>query len=248
MSGPGPIRAAGAVLWRPAAAGPLIALVHRPRYDDWSLPKGKLDAGEHPLEAAVREVREESGFTATVGRRLPSTAYRSTAGPKAVDYWAMLADDGRFTPGNEVDDLAWLPSGDALPRLSYSHDRDVVEDFRRLTADTVVLLVRHGEAGERGSWPQADELRPLDPVGVRQALRLAAVLVLFGPRRIVCADRVRCTQTLDQWDIPILCTVIAAPTVVAALVLDKSGSMDWDAGGGRTRIQVLHDSAPPRGS
>ena len=73
----GPIRAAGAVLWRPAAAGSLlVALVHRPRYDDWSLPKGKLDAGEHPLEAAVREVREETGFPATVGRRRSKAAER----------------------------------------------------------------------------------------------------------------------------------------------------------------------------
>jgi 8-oxo-(d)GTP phosphatase len=197
MSEPQHIRAAGGVLWRPAALGVLTALVHRPRYDDWSLPKGKLDPGEHPLEAAVREVCEETGFAGTVGRRLRSVAYRSLAGPKTVDYWAMQAGDGEFVPGDEVDGLEWLAIDDALRRLTYGHDVEVVEDFARVTADTLVLLVRHAKAGERSSWPHADELRPLDPVGVRQAQRLAEVLPLFGPRRIVSADRARCVLTVE---------------------------------------------------
>ncbi len=191
------ILAAGGVLWRPAGQGVQVAVVHRPRYDDWSLPKGKLDPGEHPLEAAVREVYEETGHPATVGRRLPTVSYRSQAGPKTVDYWAMRAGDGRFVAGDEVDGLAWLPTGDALTRLTYRHDTDVVRDFARRTADTMVLLVRHGKAGDRRSWPHADELRPLDPAGMRQAERLGEVLPLFGPHRIIAADRVRCVQTVQ---------------------------------------------------
>jgi 8-oxo-dGTP diphosphatase len=197
MSQPLHIRAAGGVLWRPAGPGVRIAVVHRPRYDDWSLPKGKLDRGEYPLEAAVREVREETGHPGTVGRRLPSVAYHSVAGPKTVDYWALWAGDGEFVPGEEVDGLDWLAIDEALRRLTYRHDADVVEDFARVTADTLVLLVRHAKAGDRGSWQHADELRPLDPVGVRQARRLAEVLPLFGPRRILSADRARCVLTVE---------------------------------------------------
>jgi 8-oxo-dGTP diphosphatase len=191
------IRAAGGVLWQPADLGVWIAVVHRPRYDDWSLPKGKLDPGEHPLEAAVREVCEETGFPGTVGRRLAAVGYQSLAGPKTVDYWAMRAGEGTFVPGDEVDGLEWLATDDALRRLTYGHDAEVVGDFARLTADTLVLLVRHAKAGDRGSWPHADELRPLDPVGVRQAARLAEVLPLFGPHRIVAADRARCILTVE---------------------------------------------------
>jgi 8-oxo-dGTP diphosphatase len=197
MSGPQLIRAAGGVLWRPAGLGVRIAVVHRPRYDDWSLPKGKLDPGEHPLEAAVREVREEAGFAGAVGRRLAGISYRALAGPKTVDYWAMRAGDGEFVPGDEVDGLEWLPTDDALRRLTYGHDTGVIDDFVRVTADALVLLVRHAKAGDRDSWPHADELRPLDPVGVRQAARLAEVLPLFGPRRIVSADRARCVLTVE---------------------------------------------------
>jgi 8-oxo-(d)GTP phosphatase len=190
------VRAAGAVLWRPAPAGLLIALVHRPRYDDWSLPKGKLDAGEHPLQAAVREVREETGHAGTVGRRLPTATYLSLDGPKAVDYWAMRAGAGQFIPGSEVDELAWLPTGEVLRKLSYAHDRDVVEDFTTLTPDTLVLVVRHARAGDRASWPGTDRTRPLDQAGSDQAARLAGVLPLFGPTRVISANRVRCAQTV----------------------------------------------------
>jgi 8-oxo-dGTP diphosphatase len=193
-----PIRAAGAVLWWAAADRQLpIAVIHRPRYGDWSLPKGKLEPGEHPLEAAVREVGEETGYAAVAGRRLPTVGYRSRAGPKTVEYWAMRANGGQFTAGAEVDMLEWLPAEAALELLTYDHDTEVVRDFAKTVVDALVLLVRHGSAGDRASWVGRDELRPLDQDGVRQAERLAEVLPLFGPQRIVSSDQVRCMQTVQ---------------------------------------------------
>src|SRR5690606_11312898 len=113
VTGP-PIRAAGGVLWRhaPGDGGRVeVAVIHRPRYDDWSLPKGKLAAGESELEAAVREIREETGFHVRVGRPLGVTRYSketvSGARPKVVRWWAMQGEGGGFSPTREVDDLVW---------------------------------------------------------------------------------------------------------------------------------------------
>jgi 8-oxo-(d)GTP phosphatase len=190
------IRAAGGVLWRPAAEGVQLALVHRPRYDDWSLPKGKLDPGEHYLEAAVREAYEETAVHGAAGRRLPEIRYESLAGPKVVRYWVMRAGAADvFVPGDEVDGLAWATPEEAEQRLTYSHDADVVRNFARITATATVLLVRHASAGDRYAWNGPDDLRPLDDVGRRQAARLAQLLPLFGPGRVISADPLRCTQT-----------------------------------------------------
>ncbi len=128
------VEAAGAVLWRHADAGVAVALVHRPKYDDWSLPKGKLDPGEGLVEAAQREVGEETGHQARVGAYLGCITYpvRSADGrliDKAVHYWAMEAVNGAFTPGREVDELRWLPPDEAAALLSYARDREVLDRF-----------------------------------------------------------------------------------------------------------------------
>ena len=122
--GPAEVRAAGGLVWRDdEGAGRQVAVVHRPRYDDWSFPKGKLDDGEGFLEAAVREVLEETGLEVAVGAELPETRYRDHKDrPKVVRYWAMEAIGGSFAPNDEVDELRWLAPTEARALLSYPHD------------------------------------------------------------------------------------------------------------------------------
>ena len=126
-----PVRAAGGVVWRRGGDGAAeVLVVHRPRYDDWSLPKGKADPGETDAECALREVEEETGYTCRMGTELPPTAYRDGKGrPKIVHYWAMepVSGDGRFSPNAEIDEIRWLPVAKAVKLLSYDHDRPVVE-------------------------------------------------------------------------------------------------------------------------
>ncbi|MCW3842452.1 NUDIX hydrolase [Micromonospora yasonensis] len=196
---PGLIRAAGGVAWRPGAAGVEVCLVHRPRYGDWSLPKGKLDKGEHPLRAAVREVAEETDVRAVPQVRLPAVRYRSEGRPKAVDYWSMrAAAAGGFQPGTEVDEVRWLPADAAVRLVSYPHDAEVLAAFAALPPVTgVVLLVRHAHAGKRGTWTGPDTGRPLDAEGWAQAQAVAELVALVRPVRLLSASARRCVQTLD---------------------------------------------------
>jgi 8-oxo-(d)GTP phosphatase len=196
----GLIRAAGGALWRPADGGGIeTALVHRPKYDDWSLPKGKPDEGEHPLETAVREVAEETGLEVVVGRRSVRTEYEVPEGPKWVDYWLMRVVGGAFERNDEVDELRWLPVEEACALVSHAHDRAVLADLARtdVPRQPSLLLVRHAKAGSKSDWDGPDELRPLDGRGRRQAARLAHVLPLFAPVELLTAERVRCRQTLE---------------------------------------------------
>ena len=127
MSDQPQVRAAGAAVWRRGAAGVEWAVIHRPRYDDWSLAKGKLDPGEDFEQAAVREVEEEIGVRGTLGAELPSTTYTDHKGrSKLVRYWLMEASDATFTPNDEVDELRWAPAGEAAAMLTYPRDRDVL--------------------------------------------------------------------------------------------------------------------------
>ena len=168
--GPDHVEAAGGVVWRRSAEGLEVLLVHRPRYDDWTLPKGKLDAGEDHPTAALREVEEETGLRCTLGAELaPSTYVDGRRRPKVVRWWAMRPGDGTFVPGAEVDEASWLPVADAASLLSYDRDRDVLRSFTSQPGTTAVLLVRHGDAGDRGLWEDDDRLRPLSPTGRRQA-------------------------------------------------------------------------------
>ena len=151
------IRAAGGVVWRQASSpdGEVtveVAIIHRPRYDDLSLPKGKLAIGESDLEGAVREVLEETGFHVRVGRPLGETRYdKSTSGgsrQKVIRWWAMQAEEGAFSATREVDELHWLSLAEASAQLTRATDREVLERFARGVAPSrTVLLVRHASAG-----------------------------------------------------------------------------------------------------
>ena len=123
------VKAAGGVVWRRSPRGLEVALVHRPRYDDWSLPKGKLDAGESWEDAALREVQEEIGLRCRLGHELPATAYRDGKGrQKVVRYWMMEPLDGEFVPSDEVDEMRWSPVSEARDLLSYDRDRDLLRE------------------------------------------------------------------------------------------------------------------------
>jgi 8-oxo-dGTP pyrophosphatase MutT (NUDIX family)/phosphohistidine phosphatase SixA len=215
---PPKIPAAGALLWRPGEQGPEVALVHRPRYDDWSFPKGKSLPGEHVLITAVREVTEETGIEITLGRRLRAIRYLSDGRPKQVDYWAARparparAADGPeepveippFTPNAEVDELAWLPLTAAGDRLSYEHDTEVLSEFASgPAATTAIILVRHASSRTKKAWQNAghsDDLpRPLTPLGHVQAKVLSQILSCFGPARVISSPAERCLATVEPY-------------------------------------------------
>lgn len=193
------ILAAGAVLWRPDGFGaPEVAVIHRPRYDDWSLPKGKVDPGETEPVTAVREVAEETGYRCVLGRRLASVSYPVEQDVKKVRYWAGRTLDGCFSPNDEVDELIWLPVRDAIARVGYPHDRKVLRRFAKLPPDTqTVLVVRHATAGSKSRYRGDDRKRPLDKHGRAQAESLVGQLLAFGADRIYAADRTRCEQTVE---------------------------------------------------
>ncbi|WP_018682108.1 NUDIX hydrolase [Actinokineospora enzanensis] len=193
------IRAAGAVLWRPSPGsdGPEVAVVHRPRYDDWSLPKGKLDRGETVHAAAVREVAEETGFAAVLGRHLARVGYPVPGGDKTVEYFAARAAGGGFTPNEEVDRLRWLPVPEAAELVTYPHDRVVLHRFAEVPPATVtLLLVRHAHAGRKQLWTGPDDERPLSPTGRAQTEALTRLLPLFGPDRVHAVPKLRCVATV----------------------------------------------------
>ncbi|WP_432054833.1 NUDIX hydrolase [Streptomyces sp. bgisy022] len=141
------VQAAGCVLWRysPVTGELELCLVHRPKYDDWSWPKGKLKRGEDPLAGALREVAEETGHTAVPGAELPSVHYLADGRPKRVRYWAARAVSGGFTPNDEVDRVLWLPPDRARPRLTAPRDADLVDD----------LLAHLATSGDRDGRPPA---------------------------------------------------------------------------------------------
>ncbi|ATE56917.1 NUDIX hydrolase [Actinosynnema pretiosum] len=198
------IRAAGAVL----RDGDLVAVVHRPRYDDWSLPKGKLDRGEAAPAAAVREVFEETGFRAVLGPYLRAVRYAVDGVPKVVDYYAADVVAGSFAPNEEVDELRWLSPAEAAGLVSRDEDRAVLAAFTALPGGLrTLLLVRHAKAGKREHWSGDDDLRPLSAAGWRQAEALRGVLPLWGASRVHAAPRLRCEQTVravaDDLGVPV---------------------------------------------
>lgn len=194
--------AAGAVLWRGDvrdAASLEVACIHRPYYDDWSLAKGKLDPGESLVACAVREIREETGYTVRLGKLIGKTVYPIKHSTKVVYYWTGEVVGGEFVPNNEVDELRWLPIDDAKALMSYDLDREVLAKAQKRflnAAETRVLYVRHARAHEREKWSGDDNRRPLDKKGLRQAEMLVPLLAPFGPERIYSAVPDRCQATV----------------------------------------------------
>ncbi|QWF21741.1 NUDIX hydrolase [Nocardioides sp. LMS-CY] len=196
------VLAAGAVVFR---SGKQVLLVHRPRYDDWSFPKGKLDEGEHVAAAAVREVAEETGLHVRLGPPLSPQRYPVSGGrTKQVSYWVgrvVGSDDvSSYRPNDEIDAVEWVPYDEAMDRLSYEYDRATLKEARPRHRRTHALVVlRHSEARSRKEWDGEDRLRPLAQEGHVQAEQLVPVLAAYDVTRVVTSSSTRCVDTVAPY-------------------------------------------------
>ena len=192
-------RAAGGVVWRGGDGGVEVLLVHRPKYGDWTFPKGKVEDGESLLECAVREVWEEAGVTAVLGAYLGRISYHKQEGAlKAVDYWAMRAEGIAFDPCSEVDRIRWTTLSSACDEVSYPTERTIISRLENSWNGPVdrILLTRHALAGRRGGFGEDDSARPLSDRGRRQARALVDQLRCFDIDTILTSRATRCRQTV----------------------------------------------------
>ena len=194
------IQAAGAVLWRKSDVSQLeIAVIHRPRYDDWSLPKGKVESGESHISAGYREIQEETGYESTFGPEIGTVVYKLEGAPKEVRYWAAAATIKTGTPNpKEVDEVLWLTPDKAKEKLSNKDDRAIVDFFLEFGVDTFpIILLRHAKALKRTEWDGDDGDRPLEHRGQLQAKRLLPIYLPYGISEVHTSDALRCIETID---------------------------------------------------
>ncbi len=212
------IESAGALVWREHHGELQVRLIHRPKYRDWSWPKGKLDPGEAFQTAAAREVAEETGKPVVLGRPLPGLQYLTPEGRvKRVHYWAARRATARIdgpalaarapvppVSTDEIDDAAWLNVTEAAERLTRPAD---VEPLRALDrawkrgrlATHAFAIVRHGKAVSRATWYGTEARRPLTPAGHAQAAALIPVLAAYGVGDVVTSQWERCAQTITPY-------------------------------------------------
>jgi 8-oxo-dGTP diphosphatase len=195
------IEGAGAVLWQSIEGGDVkIAIIHRPRYDDWSLPKGGVDAGESHIQAAFREVLEETGVKAIFGPEIGTVDYEVNGVTKEVRYWLAEADQFNAATPNpeEVDAIEWVSISNAIEKLSNSDDREIVRMAGEFGfGSTPLVLLRHTKALKRDLWDGDDGDRPLEHVGQIQAAKIPAIYAPYGIEKIYSSDAIRCVQTIE---------------------------------------------------
>jgi len=194
-----PILAAGAVVTREhPTRGTEVVLVHRKRYDDWSLPKGKVEAGECLPACAVREVLEETGVTIRLGSPLDQVTYLAgKAGLKRVQWWTgSVVSVSKRPPDAEVDVVSWLPLRAALSRLTFDQDRFLIHQMAEQPPTTPLIILRHAKAMDRKDWSKKDAARPIASRGRRQARLLIPMLGAYGAARLVSSTSARCVSTL----------------------------------------------------
>jgi len=201
------IYAAGAVCWRVIDGAPHILVVHRAKYADVTLPKGKVDPGESLPQAAQREVLEETGLRVTLGVPLGITSYVISSGrEKFVHYWAAEVTDAAvhastFVPNDEIAAIEWVPLKRLRKYLSYERDMEIVDQWAALVDEGVtktfaLIVLRHAKAVPRSRWEGRDALRPLTKLGVSQAAGNVATMAAWHPKRIVTSTAVRCAATV----------------------------------------------------
>ena len=189
------------MIWRKRDNQIQIALVHRPRYDDWSLPKGKQDLGESLIACAYRETLEETNLKVSFGPYIGDIEYFVAEGLKKVYYWsARLADDSpEFHPNEEVDLLEWQSLEDAIEKSTRDSDREIIEKFVNTPFDSYpLIMLRHAKALAREEWQGEDEDRPLEQLGQQQARRMLSLYQVYGLTQIHTSDAVRCHDTVEQ--------------------------------------------------
>ncbi len=194
------IQAAGAVLWRRLSDDLVqVALIHRPRYGDWSFPKGKVEADESEVACAHREVLEETGFESIFGPELCKVEYPVGEFAKTVRYWSAEAvgESNGAHDVTEVDQIIWVTVEDAYNKLSREGDKEVLKNFEKFGTDTTpLILLRHGKAIAREEWEGDDGDRPLAQLGQQQAKRMLATYLPYGINEIHTSDAVRCYETV----------------------------------------------------
>ncbi len=249
-----PVLAAGALVWRPRGRSVEVLLIHRPRYDDWSWPKGKAEVGESLPACAVREVEEEAGVRVVLGRPLPSVSYRLSSGAtKICSYWAAT----ELPPGspaeaartavepskNEVDDARWVTAEKAMKLLTRKSDRaplgallDYLDEGRLRT--WAVQLARHGQAKTRSAWTRGEDTRPLTPTGARQAAALVPMLSAFGAEEVVTSPWARCRDTVAPY------AAVSGADLLLAPQLTEDGAVEDPAGARALVSEILRVRRP----
>lgn len=195
------INAAGTVVLRNGQSSEAeVLLVHRPRYDDWSLPKGKIDPDEYLAGCAVRETLEETAVRVRLGIPVDRIQYHVGGGRKTVSYWrAKVVSEGEHRPNSEIDAILWLPAKDAIRKVSYEDERDLIGQGVALPDAVPLVIVRHGKAMLRTNWSGRDQARPLDERGRRQSQLLVPLLEAFGVDRLASSTSTRCMKTLQPY-------------------------------------------------
>ena len=200
------IIAAGAVVTRQGSKGTEYLLIHRGYREDWTFPKGKVDPGEHVLTAAVREVREETGFAIQLGIPLPTQTYKVEGKLKDSHYWLGSLLAGEFLANDEVDEIAWLTFEQAKKKLTYEHDHDVLTAASAAKQTTPLMILRHTQSVKRAEWllssddlSEIDASRPLTAVGRMQANSLIGALAAYGINEIHSSDSRRCRDTVGPY-------------------------------------------------
>ncbi len=204
------IYAAGAVCWRESGKDLLVAIIHRGRYQDWTFPKGKVDPGETLAEAAVREVKEETGLKVKLGVPLETVSYPlEKSKTKVVHYWAARVSEkaltkSKFKPDEEVSEVVWLKASEAFAKLSYQHDRDLLQEVIDLQTNGMLrtkplIIIRHAHATPRADYVGEDGKRPLLPEGKVQAKELVKLISAYGPKRVFTSPWRRCKDTISPY-------------------------------------------------
>ncbi len=223
------VRAAGVVLLREREGQQEALIIHRPIREDWSVPKGKIDPGEHVLAAAVRECDEETGLVPILGCPLPTQTYRAMSQPKVVQYWrATVGGDEGFYPDDETDEIAWIPVDKAKDHLTYPSDVGLIKSAIALPETSPLILLRHSQAVKRANFEGADDsYRPLTGKGRTQSRQLVSVLSAFGIHVIRSSSAVRCRQTVEPFAAGLRAEIDIDPALTESVhEADPAGTAD----------------------